>query len=445
MSDEEEVLVGRLLRKRVFASFAVLDVVVVRKDTGIPQPVSVVIQAGGAGERVDGAFERARSGVRLGDVVAFTGAIEHCNDQTRGKLRMNANRAQIVDKWNAGSHGTLYFTKGEHANEGHELPQLIIQCPDSFVNRLICYISKVWRDKVRSVMPSTTHFSNTSERQLLVYCKFMSTPASCKRFGTHSCRATGEAGGKASAALLQRELLADKNLAGVIRRCYGFHGPSAAFTSMYDVVKWIRDATPFRHASVPGQVWAGVDAGESGESGEEGKVASARLQTFPKSLARWFMECWSPAQDLGGKKDEGKEGVEQGGGGEGGGGGGGGGGEGEGEGEVGGRSEVENELLKFDPKGFDVVLSIVFANGCLFASFQSRASVSIGASARHDGTAVCKAQVRDVVMCYVFGWPEAIFIMDTCRRDTPSHTLSFSLLPSLPPAPSTAPLSLAHV
>jgi hypothetical protein len=81
------------------------------------------------------------------------------------------------------------------------------------------------------------------------------------------------------------------------------------------------------------------------------------------------------------------------------------GGEGRGGGVRGGLPSppVSRTLLNFDPKCFDVVLSIVLANGCLFASFQKSDSVSIvGAAARHDRNAVCKAQVRvkrDLLQC----------------------------------------------
>jgi len=166
--------VGRVLRRRVFASFLVLEAVVVRKSTGGPQPASVVIQAGDAGARVDDAFEVARW-VRLGDVLAFTGALERDPDTPRKKLRINATCAHILEKWDAGAHGTLYYTKWEHPESDHVLPQLILQCPDSFVSRLIAYIHDVWHHSVRVVQPSATHLSTSSERHLLVYCKLSRT------------------------------------------------------------------------------------------------------------------------------------------------------------------------------------------------------------------------------------------------------------------------------
>lgn len=165
-----EDVVGRVLRRRVFVSFLVLETVVVRRSMGGPQPASVVIQAGNPGALVDDAFEVARC-IRLGDVVAFTGAVERDPDTTRKKLRINATCAHILERWDAGAHGTLYYTKWENTESEHVLPQLILQCPDSFVSRLIAYIHDVWHHSVRVVLPSATHLSTSSERHLLVYCK----------------------------------------------------------------------------------------------------------------------------------------------------------------------------------------------------------------------------------------------------------------------------------
>lgn len=134
---------------------------------------------------------------------------------------------------------------------------------------------------------------------------------------------------------------------------------------MRDLVEWVYgvvkracrpEAGPGEHFDV-----------ECGGSSAEAVATNVRLQTFPKSFAEWFMKCWTERES-----------------------------------EAGARStNVSMSLprtkgatrVRFDPKDFDVVLSMVFADGCLFASLRTDVPTSDSTS-RHDRNAVCKAQVR---------------------------------------------------
>ena len=52
------------------------------------------------------------------------------------------------------------------------------------------------------------------------------------------------------------------------------------------------------------------------------------------------------------------------------------------------------DVLAFHPRDYHVVLSLVFADGCVFASVQPREKVHVGqVHVRHAHDAVCKAQV----------------------------------------------------
>ena len=52
------------------------------------------------------------------------------------------------------------------------------------------------------------------------------------------------------------------------------------------------------------------------------------------------------------------------------------------------------DVLAFHPRDYDVVLSLVFADGCVFATVQPREKVHVGqVHVRHAHDAVCKAQV----------------------------------------------------
>ena len=52
------------------------------------------------------------------------------------------------------------------------------------------------------------------------------------------------------------------------------------------------------------------------------------------------------------------------------------------------------DVLALHPRDYDVVLSLVFADGCVFASVQPREKVHVGqVHVRHAHDAVCKAQV----------------------------------------------------
>ena len=118
---------------------------------------------------------------------------------------------------------------------------------------------------------------------------------------------------------------------------------------------------------------------------EEGSCLSMRLQTFPKSFAEWFMECWSQQDSTKSAQGSNKGGQDS------------------NRDErcmplgSGSQQATGASCLRFDPKDFDVVLSIVFASGCLFASLQTCDDASISQLiSRHDHNAVCKAQVQRV-------------------------------------------------
>ena len=175
----------------MFCSFMVLEVVVTTdasKHPAGPLPASVVMQA----ESCE-TYDLVRSAVRLGDVVRFSASVEQEEpDPALGTLRLAATCAEILEKWDA-RHGTLYYTKvpqcdsvnvsaGDKAQAIRpfgqaRLPELILQCQDVFVGRLIAYIQTVWERAVL-VERSSTHFSNTSERHLLLYdCEFCDSGA----------------------------------------------------------------------------------------------------------------------------------------------------------------------------------------------------------------------------------------------------------------------------
>lgn len=184
-ADKTEAMVGRVLRRRVFRSFVVLEVVVITESPRVgehPVHASVVLQAG-SGE----SYALVRSNVRLGDVVSCSLSIQEGAPSTSpGKLRFDATHVEIFEKWDP-RHGTLYYTKlpaldagngimdaaRQHHACSQRLPELILQCQDSFVNRLVAYIHTICEGSVL-VQPSSTHFSNTCERHLLLYdCKFL--------------------------------------------------------------------------------------------------------------------------------------------------------------------------------------------------------------------------------------------------------------------------------
>jgi hypothetical protein len=207
------------------------------------------------------------------------------------------------------------------------------QCQDSFVSRVCAYIFERWGQEHVVAIPSTTHFASTSERHILVYIGGRYKPP------THEADIIDDKGHQREARQdsvdqLQAAMQNDANLTGVIKRLYRFDGPlSAAFTTLEEACRWVRQT--------------------------QRQPTSARLQAFPKAVTACFLH--SLAEPLPAKE--------------------------------GGVAESKEGVI-FDPRNYELVLSVVVTGGSIFASFQQRAKVCVGSTLiRHEKDAVCKAQV----------------------------------------------------
>ena len=384
-----EGVIGRVLRRRAFAYFSVLEVAATSVDgerLAAPRTVCAILKAEGA-KWADGAgveaeavsadvFAFVKGSVRLGDVVHLSGVFDeagigsaldnpceqpgqamtgegrdggglsgllagrpshthstpNCGTPKLPHFRVSA--VALLEKWDAGAHGDMYYTKGAPLAESqpqlacHSLPQLIVQCHGSFVARVVAYIHASDAYAAVLAQPSSTHLSKSSERLVLLHLGASSD------------------GSEQRVAGVREALETDANLAGVVTRVYRFDGDCAGcFARISEVVSWLPPHLTALHAPC-------------------GKPARVRLQSFDSALGRGFLASWSswsancPAVKEGGV---GGEVAEE-------------------RGETDGlRSQgpqgLEDGLMVLDPKGYEMVLSLVFAAGCIYASLLPRDQV----------------------------------------------------------------------
>lgn len=275
---------GRVLKRRAFSSFSVLELVATSIN-GVrlsgPLTVSAVVddqrRAGGTGRDscAHDVYEFVRTSVRLGDVVALegffvgsAGLLASAPTMSTAppsiwKVGFTVSTAAMLEKWDASMHGALYYTKpsqkeasGECPNpddtvenvpahqhnalvakcafsaaslgNASRLPQLVLQCQDSFVPRLIAYIRERWGHTGVLAVPSSTHFSNTSERHVLLYLGGRYKMLQADSQSAHAPDMSAESAEDVSRVdALQAEVLGDANLNGVIKRSYRFDGSNA--------------------------------------------------------------------------------------------------------------------------------------------------------------------------------------------------------------------------
>ena len=384
-----EGVIGRVLRRRAFAYFSVLEVAATSVDgerLAAPRTVCAILKAEGA-KWADGAgveaeavsedvFAFVKGSVRLGDVVHLSGVFDEagigsgldtpCEQPGQGITAEGGDEGQLsgllagrprhnhstpssgtpklphfrvsavalLEKWDASAHGDMYYTKGAPLAESqpqmacHSLPQLIVQCHSSFVARVVAYIHATDAYAAVLAQPSSTHLSKSSERLVLLH------------LGASS------AGREERVAGVQEALEADANLVGVVKRVYRFDGDCAGcFARISEVVSWLPPHLAALHAP-------------------PGNPTRVRLQSFDSVLGRSFLASW--AAHCRAAADEGRVGGEV----------------AEECGEADGlRSQgaqgLGAGLMVLDPKGYEMVLSLVFAAGCIYASLLPRGQVYV--------------------------------------------------------------------
>ena len=385
-----EGVIGRVLRRRAFAYFSVLEVAATSVDgerLAAPRTVCAILKAEGA-KWADGAgveaeavsedvFAFVKGSVRLGDVVHLSGVFDEAGigsaldtpceqpgqgitgeDGDGGRLsgllggrpshthstpssgtpklpHFRVSAVALLEKWDASAHGDMYYTKGAPLAESqpqmacHSLPQLIVQCHSSFVARVVAYIHATDAYAAVLAQPSSTHLSKSSERLVLLH------------LGASS------AGREERVAGVQEALEADANLVGVVKRVYRFDGDCAGcFARISEVVSWLPPHLAALHAP-------------------PGNPTRVRLQSFDSVLGRSFLASWAAAHSRA-PADQGRVGGEV----------------AEECGEADGlRSQgaqgLGAGLMVLDPKGYEMVLSLVFAAGCIYASLLPRGQVYV--------------------------------------------------------------------
>lgn len=271
-------------------------------------------------------FVLAKDSVRPGDVIRAQGAFEAehastvaraCRGWTKG-LRVSSLR--VLEKWEPSLMGTFHLrTKGgaqglcsapdepvtaEIVQRRGMLPDLILQCPDAYVDRVMSYLKLKYGGAVCETCPSVTEFSNTAERHILVSLQCAAAHVS-----------------------LQNEILEDANLYGAITACWRFRddgtppppanrAQARAFATTGELARWL--VSPDRQLN----------------------DGSVRLQAFPSVLKRAILaqlEALASHPTAGGHASHHVEGPVRG-------------------------------LRLDPTAGADWVLSVVLADGCLMAS-----------------------------------------------------------------------------
>jgi hypothetical protein len=179
-------VIGRVLRRRAFAHFSVLELAATSvggERLAAPLAVCAILKAEAA-RWADGAgaeavpvpadvFAFVKGSVRLGDVVQLAGVFDVADtrhDRDAGGPRdplgaaadacspeagagtapracqFRVSAVALLEKWDRDAHGDLYYAKGAPP-EGAQvdrscgrMPQLIVQCHSSFVERLVAYV-----------------------------------------------------------------------------------------------------------------------------------------------------------------------------------------------------------------------------------------------------------------------------------------------------------------
>lgn len=266
-SDHEmqtETIVGRVMKRRVYSTFSVLELVSTSIcGDGLSKPITVAAVFQATGDYDYHAF--VRTNVRLGDVVQVAGAFNRpyiraeCKlvNQPASKLGFDVCSILLLEKWDASAYGELYYTAPvtrsasastqvpaapelNHAGMNAatlgvagRMPHLILQCAAPFLSRLAQYVHERWGPEDVFALPSTTHFSTTSERHLLLYIVRHYEPSSAETMPSLSQTLMSSPEEEARVSALHDELLCDPNLTGVIKRCYRFDGPHAGASASF--------------------------------------------------------------------------------------------------------------------------------------------------------------------------------------------------------------------
>eukprot|EP00961_Rhodomonas_salina_P196404 2650628-Rhodomonas_salina.1 len=164
-------LAGRVMKRRAYSSFTVLEIVATSINGACfsgPLTVSAVLQGAGGVGQTEGVekcprevYDFVKGNLRLGDVVKLVGSFEGISEEdvllpgagmpSSRKLQFSVCDAALLEKWDASAHGDLYYSKPgtdladvQKSDElsaasvvFSRLPQLILQCPDAFVARLL--------------------------------------------------------------------------------------------------------------------------------------------------------------------------------------------------------------------------------------------------------------------------------------------------------------------